>query len=57
MSTDCDTMVPASQYIAAMRELEKLKRENKSNLIEELRAEIEELKNEIEMLKVTATPL
>lgn len=54
ITEDYDTMVPASQYISVMRELEKLKRENNSNLVEELRAEIEELKNEIEMLKITS---
>ena len=57
ITDDCDTMVPATQYIAAMREIEKLKQENQSNLIESLKAEIEELKNEIEILKLNATPL
>lgn len=50
---DSDNMVPASQYIAVVRELEKLKKERNVKLIEELRAEIESLKSELEMAKIT----
>ena len=57
ITEDCDTMVPASQYIAVVRELEKLKKENNVKLVEELKAEIESLKNEIDLLKVTTESL
>lgn len=50
---DSDNMVPVSQYISVVRELEKLKKENNIKLIEELKAEVESLKSELEMYKIT----
>jgi hypothetical protein len=57
INDDNDMMIPASQYIAVVRELEKLKKENNTKLITELREEIERLKNELEILKVTTESL